>query len=343
MSRARLGVFVAVCVVCIVAAVITISRSTPPGSVETVAAGASQTPTVTAPVDTVAAVPHLLFRNTRLGPDFGKLSLVAIDDPDGPIATTDMSCERVDFQVDRGVCLSVSRGAVTSYATVVFDEHFQPIHETALAGLPSRVRVSPDGRLGATTSFVSGDSYAAESFSTRTELIDLRTGESFGSLEQFSAVKDGEPFQSVDFNFWGVTFDTDGRTFYATLGTGGHTYLVRGDVETRSVEVLRDGVECPSLSPDGRRIAYKKRVPLPDGRIGWRLSVLDLDTLVDHELAETRNIDDQANWLDADTVLYALPVADAGTPTYDTWRVPADGSGEPTRELGGAWSAAVVD
>jgi hypothetical protein len=341
MSRARIGAFVAVCVVCLAAAAVTIGRSTPPGSVET-AAGASP-PVAGAPVDTIATSPHLLFRNTRLGPDFGKLSLVAMDDPDGPVATAGLSCERVDFQVDRGVCLSVSRGAVTSYATIVFDERFQPIHETALAGIPSRVRVSPDGRLGATTSFVSGDSYAADSFSTRTELLDLDTGESLGSLEQFRAVKDGEPFESVDFNYWGITFATDGRTFYATLGTGGHTYLVRGDVTDRTVTVLRDGVECPSLSPDGRRIAYKKRVPQDDGRIGWRLAVLDLDTLVDHELAETRNIDDQANWLDADTVLYALPVAESGTPTYDTWRVPADGSGTPVRELSGAWSTAVVD
>ena len=340
MSRLRIALFVGVCVVCLAAAVVTVARSSPPG-VGDVAAGAGE-PAPTAPVEVVADGPHLLFRDTEVDGGFGKLRLVALDDPTGPAATTELSCERVDFQVDRGVCLSVSRGAVTSYATVVFDERFQVVHETPLAGLPSRVRVSPDGRLGATTSFVSGDSYAADSFSTRTELLDLRTGESLGSLEQFRAIRDGEPFESVDVNYWGITFARDGTTFYATLGTGGHTYLVRGDVEAREVTVLRDGVECPSLSPDGTRIAYKKRVPQPFGRIGWRLSVLDLDTLVDHELAEPADIDDQANWLDDDTVIYALPVADTGTPTFDTWQVPADGSGTPQRLLPGAWSTAVV-
>jgi hypothetical protein len=341
-TRTRVAIFVAVCVVCIAAGIVTIARSTPPGSAEMVVAGSTGGPPPAASVEAVADRPHLLYRSTRLGPDFGKLSLVALDDPGGPVATTDLSCERVDFQVDRGVCLAVKRGAVTTYATVVFDEQFRVVHETALAGLPSRVRVSPDGRLGATTSFVSGDSYAPGTFSTRTELLDLRTGESFGALEQFRAFRDGDAFESVDFNYWGITFARDGRTFYATLGTGGHTYLVEGDVEERTVTVLRDGVECPMLSPDGRRIAFKKRVPEESGRLAWRLSVLDLDTLEDHELAEPANIDDQANWLDADTVIYALPVADSGSPTFDTWRVPADGSGAPERLLSGAWSTAVV-
>jgi hypothetical protein len=342
MSRWRIAAFVAVCVVCLVAGAVVVARSGQAGSAA-VAAGDAPTVGDRAVLDAFAADPHLLFRDTRLGPAFGTVAVVARDDPGGTVATTDLRCDRVDFRVDRGVCLAVERGAVTRYRTVIFDERFQPRHELGLAGLPSRVRVSPDGKLGATTSFVSGDSYAPGSFSTRTELLDLHTGESLGSLEQFSATKDGESFRSVDFNYWGVTFAADGRPFYATLGTGGHTYLVRGDVRDRAVEVLRDGVECPSLSPDGRRIAFKKRVPDPSGRIAWRLAVLDLDTLEDHELAETRTIDDQANWLDADTVLYALPVADAGTPTFDTWQVPADGSGEPTRTIPGAWSAAVVD
>jgi hypothetical protein len=87
--------------------------------------------------------------------------------------------------------------------------------------------------------------------------------------------------------------------------------------------VLRDGVECPSLSPDGTRIAFKARVPGSGGLGGarWRLSVLSLDTLVDHPLAETRSVDDQAEWLDNGTVLYSVE--------SDTYAVPADGSGAP--------------
>jgi hypothetical protein len=340
-GRGRLVAFLAICTICLVAAIVFVVHSPSTGTSE-VDEGATGTTPATVPLATVTTAPHLVFRDTRLGDDFGKVALVDLAKPDGPIAVTDLSCERVDFRVDRGICLAANRGAVTSYATVIFDEHFKPLFTSALAGLPSRVRVSPDGHYGATTTFVAGDSYTDHTFSTRTELLDLHSGASLGSLEQFKVIKDGQPFESVDFNFWGVTFANDNNTFYATLGTGGHTYLVKGDLAARQVVVLRDGVECPSLSPDNTRIAYKKRVPSADGRIAWRLAVLDVATLADHDLAETRNLDDQANWLDDGHVLYALPEADAGTPTDDTWSVPADGTGTPTRVLPGAWSAGVV-
>ena len=53
----------------------------------------------------------------------------------------------------------------------------------------------------------------------------------------------------------------------------------------------------------------------------WRISVLSLDTLADHPLAETRNVDDQAEWLDNSTVLYSVE--------SDTYAVAADGTGAP--------------
>ena len=84
------------------------------------------------------------------------------------------------------------------------------------------------------------------------------------------------------------------------------------------MKVLRDGVECPSLSPDGKQIAYKSRI---GDASRWHLRVLDVATLEDHAVAETRSIDDQAEWLDDDTLAYS-----DGTNVYT---VPADGSGEP--------------
>jgi hypothetical protein len=284
---------------------------------------------------------HLLYRWTEPDENFGRLAVASLDHPDRPV-WTDLSCERADASADRGICVVADRSALTSYAVVEFDRAGRELDRTALTGLPSRARVSPDGRYGATTTFVSGDSYAADSFSTRTRLYDLHAGEVIGDLEQFTAWLDGDKFDAVDRNFWGVTFSDDSNRFYATMGTGGHTYLVEGDVADRSVTVLRDGVECPSLSPDGTRIAFKKRVDDEFGRVTWRLSVLDLDTLEEHPLAETGNVDDQAEWLDDDTVIYARPRAESGTSALDTWAVPADGTGTPTMFVPGGYSTVVV-
>jgi hypothetical protein len=232
----------------------------------------------------------------------------------------DLACERVYYAGGRGICMGVAPSGV-DYRAQVFDSRLRPIDEIALTGFPSRARVSADGRYGAMTVFVSGDSYlqAPSAFSTRTVILDLQSGKRVGQLEQFDVTKDGRPFDSVDFNFWGVTFvPGDSNRYYATLGTGGSHYLVEGDIAARSMRVLRDGVECPSLSPDGRQIVYKSR--LGDGE-HWRLRVLDVETLADHAVAETRSIDDQVEWLDDQTLAYAYG--------DDLYTVPADGGGEP--------------
>ena len=129
------------------------------------------------------------------------------------------------------------------------------------------MRVSPDGRLAAATVFESGHSYAEHGFSTRTTLYDLTGRTSLGDLEQFVSKRDGQVISAADFNFWGVTFARDGNTFYATLDTAGVSYLVRGDARGRTLDVLRPNVECPSLSPDNSRIAFKKRVGARS--LGW--------------------------------------------------------------------------
>ncbi|HET9197659.1 MAG TPA: hypothetical protein VFN92_05305 [Solirubrobacterales bacterium] len=232
----------------------------------------------------------------------------------------DLTCERVYYAAGRGICMGVASSGV-DYTASVFDAKLERRHSIRLTGLPSRARVSGDGRYGAMTVFVSGDAYLSSptAFSTRTYVLDMKSGGTIGQLEQFEVSKDGAPFDAVDFNFWGITFDpADSDRFYATLGTGDHHYLVEGSVSGREMRVLRDGVECPSLSPDGKRIAFKSRI---EGSSRWRLHVLDLATLEDHPVAEERSIDDQAEWLDADTLVYSNGV--------DVYVVPADGSGQP--------------
>ena len=197
-----------------------------------------------------------------------------------------------------------------------------------LWGTPSRTRVSTSGRLVAWTVFRSGDSYmAGGAFSTTAGVYDLATRQHYGSLEDFTAVVDGQRFTAENRNFWGITFAADDRTFYATMASGDRTWLMRGDLGARRLEAVRDNVECPSLSPNGDRLAYKQRV---DNR--WRLHVLHLDTGADTALAETGHVDDQPAWLDPDTVAYARPVD--GHPAI--FAVPADGSGQPRRLRAGS-------
>ena len=102
--------------------------------------------------------------------------------------------------------------------------------------------------------------------------------------------------------------------------------------ETRRGRILRENVECPALSPDNTRIAFKKRV---DGGGGpWRFTVLDLETMRETPLAESRSVDDQAAWLDNDHVLYGYKNA--------VWSVRADGSDHPRMYLAGALSPTIV-
>ncbi len=230
----------------------------------------------------------------------------------------DLACERVYFADGRGICMGVAPSGV-DYTASVFDAEFKPVETMRLTGLPSRARVSADGRYGAMTVFVAGDAYLESSaaFSTRTYVLDMKSGETIGQLEQFDVSKDGAAFDAVDFNFWGITFDpADSNRYYATLATGDHHYLVEGDVAARSMRVLRDGVECPSLSPDGKQIAYKSRI---EGTNRWRLHVLDVATLADHPVAEERSIDDQPEWLNEEILVYSDGI--------DVYTVPADGGG----------------
>lgn len=259
----------------------------------------------------------------------GRLYLVAGAGRTSPVRGAP-SCVRVAVAAGNGLCLYLARTGV-DYRVALLDRRLRVRKVLGLTGLPSRTRVSPDGRLGAITTFSSGHSYAAPgSFSTRTVLIDMRRGHMFADLERWRFTRDGSLVDAVDRNFWGVTFAADGDRFYATMATGGHHYLVRGSVRAKGGEVIRDQVECPSLSPDGERIAYKR--PLGGGR--WRLHVLDLRSGADVALAERRSIDDQAAWVDDHVVAYS--------DGRSTWLVPDDGGGRPQMLVESADSPTVV-
>jgi hypothetical protein len=292
----------------------------------------------------VQARPHLLFRSQRGGDAFGRVAIVPLDRPAAPPVLTDLRCDRVHFAAGRGLCLVDRRGlgdAMPLYATS-FGADFRPGPRRRLPGPPSRARVSPDGRRAAVTAFVAGESYACD-FATRTSVVDLERGAPAADLETFTVRSGGAIVQSPDFNFWGVTFARGDDRFYATLATAGRKHLVLGDATRRTIEILSgDGeLECPSLSPDGARIAYKK--PLAQkGR--WRLHVLDLRTGREHAIAgEARSIDDQPEWLDAGRVLYGH-LEEAGFPetAANIWVADVDGDAPARVFVRGALSPAVV-
>ncbi|MFF6777282.1 TolB family protein [Streptomyces sp. NPDC012637] len=275
---------------------------------------------------------RLVFRNTAAGPHRDRLVSVPADGRDGGPAgavrtASDVSCLRFHSAAGTGVCLqSTTVLGRPAYHARILDPALRTVRTYPLAGIPSRARVSPSGRLAAWTVFVKGESYGTAFFSTRTAILDTRGWKLAANLEEFGITLEGRPYRNQDVNFWGVTFAGDDDTFYATLATGDETYLVRGSVAKRTVTTLTRNVECPSLSPDGTRVAYKKRVM---GRAAlWREHVLDLRTLESTPLAERRSVDDQAVWLDDDTLAYALP-ADTRGGSDDVWTVPADGTGTP--------------
>jgi hypothetical protein len=286
----------------------------------------------------VSGRPRLLVRSTA-DDSMGHLAVVDRADPAGTRQLSAVSCNRVYAAAGTALCLRPD-GPLATYQLVVFDAELHERDSYPMVGVPNRARVSPDGRLVAWTAFVTGDSYNGGQFSTRVGVLDTSTGDLLvDTLESFAVTRDNRPYQAADVNFWGVTFGAGNRTFYATMSTAGHRYLVVGDLTTRTIRTLADNVECPSLSPDGTRIAFKRAVQ-GDPAKGWRPAVLDLATLEPTVLAETRSVDDQAAWLDEHTVMYAIH----RDPEHaDVWSVPADGTGTPALLVPDAESPAPLD
>ena len=98
----------------------------------------------------------------------------------------------------------------------------------------------------------------------------MTSGDTITNLEEFDVYRDGEQIEEESFNYWGVTFTNDTNRFYATLAFLGKTYLVEGNIAEHRVQLLHENVECPSISPDNTRIAYKKRVDNGFGGVTWR-------------------------------------------------------------------------
>ena len=284
--------------------------------------------------------PYVAFRDMRPGPQYGRLAFASLDDRERRLVTN-LACNRIYFAPHAGVCLAVATRPA-GYRGYLMDGSLEPLHSFDIPGTPSRARVSRDGAVAAYTVFVGVDSYLAAGLSTRTRLLDVESGRELADLETFEVRRDGRTIHAADFNFWGVTFTRDPSRFFATLGTNGHTYLVDGDRHGRTLTVEADDVECPSLSPDGTRIAFKKR--FGSGLTArWQPALLDLATLATVLLPEPRHVDDQIEWLDDGHILYGLGHSlSAAQRRSDVWVLATDGASEPAIFIADAESPAVV-
>lgn len=289
MSRRRIGILViVVLLLCGAGYAVAARRATPAG-------GGRIDPTATG---TVLFVDDATKR-------IGQLRL------DGTETLSEVSCLRVYSAGGTTICMRAV-AVPPSFEAALLGPDLGLIRTIKLDGIPSRARVSRSGKLIGWTVFRTGDSYLpAGYFSTTAGIYDRESKNLIGSLEDLTSITNA--------NFWGITFAADDRTFYATVAVDRKNTLVRGDIATRTLTPVREGVECPSLSPDGTRIVYKGP--------GWRLHVLDLATGKDIPLADPAAVDDQAAWLNDGTVLYTRPPSAGQPPAIFT--VPADGTGSP--------------
>lgn len=220
---------------------------------------------------------------------------------------TALTCERVHMAGQTIFCLGNTKPNVLSPdARVSYAAHNARL-EKSLAGeahgiTASRTRVSADAHYATTTTFLAGHSYSTIFFLTEALILDLNTKSTLAPLATWTILENGKPISEKEINLWGVTFNPqDSNQFLVTVGIKNNAYLARGQINTKRIELLKADVECPSFSPDGKRIAFKKRRPQSGY---WDPAIMDMATLTETIFTENKSIDDQIEWLDEQTLIY---------------------------------------
>ncbi len=226
---------------------------------------------------------------------------------------TALNCDRV-HTTPTGEVLCFSKAALgkpapgANTALFVFAQDLSAVghHVNVTAGRPSRARISLDGRFSASSEFTSGHSYTGvggSTFSTAT-VIASNDGDRRGdNIQEWVLLDAGKPVTAVDLNLWGVTFDpVNSDRFFVTAYFAGKPYLAEGNIKARRMAVVRPDMECPSFSPDGKRLAFKKRTSVT----GWSPAILDLATMQETVYDVGNSVDDQIEWLDVRTLIYEV-------------------------------------
>ena len=215
---------------------------------ETGAAGASASQ-----LAAITSGPFVTFLTSTsgLGP-YDELAVAPLANPERRLLVG-QRCDRVAMTGDVGICVRhTSRALDARFKTHYFDRSFTRVGSGRGLGIPSRARVSPSGKLAAVTSFRSGHSYdTSGGFSTQTVIYAAPSGKPVVTLEAMHVFKDGKTFEPENRNFWGVTF-ADDRHFFATMGTGKQTFLVRGDLADRTLRTVHRTSSAPLSRPTGR-------------------------------------------------------------------------------------------
>ena len=296
--------------------------------------GADERPVGTA--NRPIARPFVMFRTLAPARAHGRVAMMSWSRDDRRFVTA-LRCARVHFAAGRGLCLQeVADGMTTIYVADLFDQALRPTHRLELAGVPTRVRVSPDGRLAAVTTYAEEDSPAGERLAIESVLIDIDAGRVIADLREFALEPGPTGAIGGPFDFASVSFDKDGDRLFATLSTPLERYVVVGSLRERRLRPLVADLAAEALSPDGTRLVVKRRV----GERGfWQLLVLDLATLREHPLDQDgRTVDDQVEWLDTDRVMYH-DATDQGT---GIWVATADGRSKPRLLVPDAFSPVAV-
>lgn len=317
------------------------NNPTPIGDDAASAPTATQVPTTLASATGPVPQPgEVVVINRVPGDDYGRL---AIRHEDGTRTLLDRRCLRMHVDAGHGVCLSENDGVVPTYTATLFDaaDPAQRDIRSYEIPLPSRARVSADGSLASSTSFITGSSYEDLTIeaSTVVTIGAFDRGQLIG-VNQFSVDSTEARYNGGSRMFWGVAF-IDDNDFYVTGFFGDVPEIMQGDIDARTLRPTGFEGSCPSLSPDQKTLVFKRA----RADEGFDLVAVDLASGDSWTLAESRSVDDQVEWLDNDTILYALhPDGEESLvqPEFDVWKLDLAEGSEPEIFLPAADSPAAI-
>ncbi|MBA3271037.1 MAG: hypothetical protein H0T71_11040 [Acidobacteria bacterium] len=268
--------------------------------------------------------PFVVFRALAPPPAFGRIAVLTVHSGTTARYLTSLACARVHYARGAGLCLVQEPvNDVAEYVAYTFDRTFTRRRRISLRGVPTRARVSPDGRRASVTTYAEEHSAEGERLATKSIVIEIASGQTVADLGEFRIVNDGHLAINGPTDVSSVAFEPDGDRFFATLSTATAQYLVAGSVDERRLTIIRTGAANEALSPDGRHLIVKRL----NAVLGfWQVGVIDLRTWVERDLNQgSRSIDDQVEWLDNRHVIYH----DVTDDTTGIWMLAIDGVGAP--------------